>query len=137
MARAVLDALGHPDVPVPDRLDVRPLPGLIREWRLRPAPDEVAAILRVPLTELRAPGVFSWVPHPRRAGDYTPAFTWRGEVIWGATARTVVELLGMEGETLPLSPALSPTRGERESEPLPRALGEGQGEREPSCSTAP
>jgi 8-oxo-dGTP pyrophosphatase MutT (NUDIX family) len=72
--------------------------------RLLPAPDEVDAILRVPLAELRSPGVFGWAPHPRRPGDVTPAFTWRGEVIWGATARTVVELLGIEGEAPPLPP---------------------------------
>ncbi len=82
--------------------------------RLRAAPDEVAEILRVPLADLAAPGCFVWHPHPRRPGAFTPAFNWRDHLIWGATARTVVEILEIEGLP-PLPPAPSPTRGEGES----------------------
>jgi lysophospholipase L1-like esterase len=35
LTRAVLDALGHKDVPVPKELRVALLPGVIREWRVR------------------------------------------------------------------------------------------------------
>jgi RNA polymerase sigma factor (sigma-70 family) len=38
IARAVLDALGHADVPVPKELALRPLPGILQEWRVRIAP---------------------------------------------------------------------------------------------------
>lgn len=36
LARAVLNALGHPDVPVPEALEAKLLPGVISEWRLSP-----------------------------------------------------------------------------------------------------
>lgn len=39
IARAVLDALGYPDVPVPARQKVEVEPGIIRAWRVRAAPD--------------------------------------------------------------------------------------------------
>jgi lysophospholipase L1-like esterase len=39
LTRAVLDGLGHKDVPVPRELKVEPLPGIIRQWQVRPAPD--------------------------------------------------------------------------------------------------
>ncbi len=61
--------------------------------RLKPAPDEVAAILRVPLRDLRAPGALKSIQHPRRPTEQTPAFIWRGEIIWGATLRTLRDLL--------------------------------------------
>jgi RNA polymerase sigma-70 factor (ECF subfamily) len=38
IARAVLDALGHRDVPVPRELSPGLLPGVVREWHLRIAP---------------------------------------------------------------------------------------------------
>jgi RNA polymerase sigma factor (sigma-70 family) len=38
LARAVLDALGHSDVPVPRQLSLSPLPGILKEWHLRIAP---------------------------------------------------------------------------------------------------
>lgn len=40
LARAVLDALGHADVAVPEQFRPPLLPGLITDWRLRPAPDQ-------------------------------------------------------------------------------------------------
>lgn len=63
--------------------------------RLKPAAEEVEAILRVPLAELRAPGVFRPIAHPRREGEQTMAYVWRDQTIWGATAQTVTELLRM------------------------------------------
>ncbi len=42
IARAVLDALGDKDVPVPKEMDLQPLPGLVCDWDVRavPKPDE-------------------------------------------------------------------------------------------------
>jgi 8-oxo-dGTP pyrophosphatase MutT (NUDIX family) len=61
--------------------------------RLKPAAEEVEAILRVPLAELGAPGVLRPIPHPRREGEQVMAYVWRGHTIWGATAQTIAELL--------------------------------------------
>ena len=64
-----------------------------RAPRLRPSPDEVDAILRIPLRDLRTPGALQSVKHPRRPQEETPAFVWRGDVIWGTTLRTLRDLL--------------------------------------------
>jgi 8-oxo-dGTP pyrophosphatase MutT (NUDIX family) len=61
--------------------------------RLKPAAEEVEAILRVPLTDLCAPGIFRPISHPRREGEQIMAYVWRGQTIWGATAQTIKELL--------------------------------------------
>lgn len=61
--------------------------------RLRPSADEVAAILRIPLAELRLASAQRTIPHPRRTDVEVPALAWRGEIIWGATLRTLQELL--------------------------------------------
>jgi len=39
IARALLDALGAADVPVPETLTVSVMPGLVRQWRIRATPD--------------------------------------------------------------------------------------------------
>lgn len=71
--------------------------------RLRRHRAEVAAILRIPLADLRRPGARSSVPHPRRPGVEVPAFVWRGEVIWGATLRSLDELIDrLDNEPLPV-----------------------------------
>jgi 8-oxo-dGTP pyrophosphatase MutT (NUDIX family) len=67
---------------------------------LRAEPDEVDEILLVPLADIRAPERLSSIPHPRRPNERTPAIAWRGNVIWGATLRTLrdlFELLGHRG----------------------------------------
>lgn len=61
--------------------------------RLRPQPEEVAAVLRVPIRILRSPGTLTAVSHPRRPEERVPAYLWRGQVIWGATFQSLVELL--------------------------------------------
>lgn len=63
--------------------------------RLRASADEVELILRVPLGDLSAPGVLQAIAHPRRPNERTPAYVWRNQVIWGATAQTIRELLGI------------------------------------------
>jgi 8-oxo-dGTP pyrophosphatase MutT (NUDIX family) len=61
--------------------------------RLRAQPDEVAAVLRVPIRDLQRPDTLTTVPHPRRPGVEVPAYCWHGEVIWGATFQSLAELL--------------------------------------------
>lgn len=61
--------------------------------RLRAAPDEVERILRVPLRRLLDPGVQRPIPHPARPSEQTMAYVWREQIIWGATARMLDELL--------------------------------------------
>lgn len=41
IARAVLDALGYPEVTVPPRPEVEPLPGILKEWAVRVLPKGV------------------------------------------------------------------------------------------------
>ncbi len=40
LTRAVLDALGYADVPVPKEQKLDLMPGIIRRWQIRPAPDD-------------------------------------------------------------------------------------------------
>lgn len=42
MARAILDALGEKDVPVPTEMKLTPLPGILREWRVKVIADDKA-----------------------------------------------------------------------------------------------
>jgi lysophospholipase L1-like esterase len=80
IARAVLDALGHPDVPVPTVQKVDVLPGVIPEWRVRPLaeketldtntvaalrPDHAWTTVRVPEA---LPGANWWEDQERRRG---------------------------------------------------------------------
>jgi len=57
MARALLDALGYADVPVPAEMKVSLMPGIVREWKLRavagkatPLDDAAAAALQADAT---------------------------------------------------------------------------------------
>lgn len=72
---------------------------LPRSPRLRPSADEVALILRVPLAHLRRPRARARVPHPRRPDVEVPALVWKDQIIWGATLRTLDELLERTLET--------------------------------------
>lgn len=66
---------------------------LPRSPRLTAMADEVAQILRVPLADLTRPGTLQVIPHPRRPNQTTPAYVWHRQVIWGATAQMLDELL--------------------------------------------
>ena len=44
IARAVLDALGDNDVPVPARIKLDPMPGIFHNWKVRPLPDNAAPL---------------------------------------------------------------------------------------------
>ena len=48
MARAVLDGLGHPGVPVPAEAAPEPMAGLVREWTIRALPEGKPAPLTLP-----------------------------------------------------------------------------------------
>jgi 8-oxo-dGTP pyrophosphatase MutT (NUDIX family) len=58
----------------------------------RPAPDEVAEILEVPLADLRDPARLGWSRHAREGivVDY-PHFNFQGHQTWGATAMVLGE----------------------------------------------
>ncbi|MGD0090581.1 MAG: GDSL-type esterase/lipase family protein [Planctomycetota bacterium] len=61
MARAVLDALGYADVPVPKDLKVTLMPGVVREWKIRAAPAKSK-----PLDEMAAAALkpdAAWIPY--------------------------------------------------------------------------
>ena len=53
MARAVLDALGHPDVPAPEALVVETLPGLVSPWRIRAATKDEPALTAKTVANVR------------------------------------------------------------------------------------
>ena len=61
--------------------------------RLRADPSEVEEILRVPIEDLQAPRALRSMPHPRFPDREMLAYHWNGSVIWGATARTVREVV--------------------------------------------
>jgi lysophospholipase L1-like esterase len=44
MSRALLDGMGHKDVAVPKELKVEILPGVVRDWKIRPAGEKEAAL---------------------------------------------------------------------------------------------
>jgi lysophospholipase L1-like esterase len=48
MARAVLDALGHKGIAVPAELNLAPMPGVVREWKIRALPDGEMKTLTLP-----------------------------------------------------------------------------------------
>jgi lysophospholipase L1-like esterase len=52
IARAVLDALGHDTVAVPRELSLSPMPGILKEWRVRIAPAGQTALNERLVTEL-------------------------------------------------------------------------------------
>jgi 8-oxo-dGTP pyrophosphatase MutT (NUDIX family) len=66
--------------------------------RLRPDAGEVAAVLRIPLADLRRPGARRFVPHPRRPGVQVPCYVWRGHEVWGATFQTLDELINQTAD---------------------------------------
>jgi len=65
MVRAILDALGRKDAAVPKELAVEPMPGLLRDWKIRALPDGEWTPLRLPQAGRAAPW---WVDQERRRG---------------------------------------------------------------------
>ncbi|OGV52786.1 MAG: hypothetical protein A2X45_00015 [Lentisphaerae bacterium GWF2_50_93] len=58
VARTVLDALGHQDVPLPDVFSPEPLPGIVCKWRFRPAVKDAPPLDEKSVRELKPDG--SW-----------------------------------------------------------------------------
>ena len=79
---------------------------VIAWWRepsaLQPADAEVAAVVRVPLTELADPANRFRVNHP--SGWIGPAFAVRDLIVWGFTAGLVDRLLALGGFERPWDP---------------------------------
>lgn len=97
------------DVWTPQGFQVTPVLGVIpHDARLEPRPGEVAALMRVPLQELRALEPREEVRDlPPDGGRWPPGITgprtvlhydWRGVDIWGMTAFVLHELLELLGE---------------------------------------
>ena len=83
---------------------IHPFVGLIapgRAWRLSPV--EVDAVLELPVGALRA-GRRSTRMQRRGISFRTDAYLVDGQLIWGATARILDELLQRLGELMPQSP---------------------------------
>jgi 8-oxo-dGTP pyrophosphatase MutT (NUDIX family) len=94
-----VDAVALPAVGTLSSIVIQPFwVRLIDSPSLRPDPDEVEAILLVPLTEIRTPGSLSSIPHPRRPNEQMPAIMWHEHVIWGATLRTLRDLFTLLGD---------------------------------------
>lgn len=68
---------------------------------LRPNPDEVAAVLHVPLTELLDPAIYREERWPMRGNQHSIFFfELMGDTVWGATAAMLRQLLGIVTGTL-------------------------------------
>jgi lysophospholipase L1-like esterase len=65
MARAVLDGLGRKEAEVPRELTLEPMPGIIRQWKIRPAGEEAWKALTLPQPE---PVKHWWMDQERRRG---------------------------------------------------------------------
>jgi hypothetical protein len=92
----------HPVVGVVDR---RP------EFRI--AEREVARLLEVPVTTVADPGIVRWQQQTRQLAGQTipvdvPYFDIDGEVVWGATAMILAELLAATALAPPPAQALRP-----------------------------
>jgi hypothetical protein len=70
MARAVLDALGRAKVAVPDKLKLEPMPGLVREWRVKAFAEKPPELTEKTIAEL-APDD-SWKPYALPEKDAVP-----------------------------------------------------------------
>ncbi|MBI5485774.1 MAG: CoA pyrophosphatase [Deltaproteobacteria bacterium] len=96
LPRAAVRIVGRlNDTPVLTGYLIRPFVGLLRERpAIRPSPEEIERVLWPSLCALAAPGACRWGPY--RFGDFTVdswMFDVEGHVVWGATARMLVELL--------------------------------------------
>jgi hypothetical protein len=58
MTRALLDALGHPKAPVPNRLKLEPVAGLVRDWQVRAVGDKESPLDEATVAALKPDG--SW-----------------------------------------------------------------------------
>ncbi len=94
----VLGALSPVDIPIsgfrlhPVVAATTPTPTFV------PAPDEVARVIQVPLSDLLDTSRIVWRSVHRNGRDFEfPAFPFDGAEIWGATAMVLAELLALLG----------------------------------------
>ena len=91
MARAVLDALGHDKVAVPERLKLEPMPGLVREWRIKAYADKPPALTAEAAAAL-APDD-SWKPYTLPEKDEV-ALWWQNNERQRGFAMSLPKLIG-------------------------------------------
>jgi len=80
---------------------IEPFVAAVRSEELVANRDEVEAILRVPAAELLAHDQWHAIPwfHAGQE-ELSPVFPWQGHLIYGATAHTLYELLGVIATTI-------------------------------------
>jgi len=79
IARAVLDSMGHRDVPVPTMPDIRVLPGLVTTWQLRPAAAGEPALTEAAVADLLKnfmPDGGGWTTYTLPEAPRTPVSWW-------------------------------------------------------------
>ncbi len=83
------------DIRTPTGFVITPVVGSVSDpVTLAPSPSEVAFLIRIPVAFLLAPGAFKKVT--RRSNGLligTTALVWQGHVVWGATARILLEFV--------------------------------------------
>ena len=82
---------------------VHPIVGRIPgDLQLKPAEDEVARIVEFPVRDLTDPSCWDLRPPAHgRSATLLPHFDYDGEVLWGLTARFVLDLLERTGHPTP------------------------------------
>ncbi|MDB5293174.1 MAG: family lipolytic protein [Phycisphaerales bacterium] len=58
IARAVLDAMGYPEVKVPDRIVNEPLPGVVGEWKVKPLEADAPPVTDEMVKGMKADGAW-------------------------------------------------------------------------------
>lgn len=78
IARAVLDAMGYPELKVPERARNHPLPGVIAEWKLKPvARDETFTVERLAALNREPDWIALHLPEESESPDAaTPSGRW-------------------------------------------------------------
>jgi lysophospholipase L1-like esterase len=91
LARAVLDALGNNDVPVPAKMKVEMMPGVFSKWKIQPVPDNTGPLDDASVAALKMDA--SWkdypIPEPGPAGHW-----WREQERQRGFAVSLEESLG-------------------------------------------
>jgi len=91
IARAVLDALGENDVPVPAKMKIELMPGVLRQWKIEPVPNNAAPLDDASVAALKLDAAWKDypLPEPGPAGHW-----WREQERQRGFAVSLEETLG-------------------------------------------